>query len=201
MSVILTHLGNAFSAGGWIATILIGMIVVWKASAKYTHIKGQVDAIPDMKSDISHMKSDISYMKSDISYMKSDIIDIKSAIKSKPDPLPTASQSPITLTDYGREISQAIKADELAEKYAHKVVFSEDSNAYEIQEACRFYALMELMDDLAKDEKERIEHFAYEKGKPIEFPLRVIWIKMRDYWLEKKGISTGDVDNHAPEDA
>ena len=243
MAVILTYLGTAFAAGGWIATFLICMILVWKASAKYMHIKGQVDTIPDMKSDISHMKSDISYVKSDmslvksevslvkselshvkgevslvkselshvksevslvksdISHMKNDLVDIKSALKLKPDLLPTATQSPIALTDYGREISQVIKGDELAEKYAHKVVLSEDPSAYEIQEACRSYVLIELMNDLTKDEKARIERFAYEKGEPIEFPLRVVWIKMRDHWLKKKGIPTDNIDNHAPEDA
>ena len=65
------------------------------------------------------------------------------------------------------------KAKKLVKKYAGKVVFSEGANAYQIQEACRSYALSEFMDDLDPDERERIELYVYEKGDPLNFRCRL----------------------------
>ena len=189
MPAILTYFGNAFNAGGWIATFLICMILVWKASAKYKHINTQVEEIPGIKNDITIIKKDVAEIKGSLLAFMRD--------KETPD----ASQSPIRLSDYGREIFDAIEGAKLVKKYASKVEFPEHLNAYQIQEACRSYALTEFMDDLDPDERERIELYAYNTGDPIEFPLRVMWISMRDHWLKEKNIPTDDVDNHASEDA
>ena len=173
-------------------TSLIGLFVffcycVWTFSSKWTRINMQVEDIPIIKNDITIIKKDVAEIKGNLSAFMLG----KEA--------PGVSQSPIRLSEYGREIFDAIEGAKLVEKYASKVEYPENSNAYQIQEACRSYVLTEFMDDLDPDERERIELYAYNKGDPIEFPLRVLWISMRDHCLEKEGIPTDDVDNHAPE--
>ena len=178
----------SFLGAPWIISIFVGGIIFlcWLVS-KWTRMSARVEDIPSIKADIGTIKQDVAEIKGNMSAFMQN----KTA--------PAVSQSPLRLSDYGREIFDAIEGEKLLEKYANKVVFPEKSNAYQIQEACRSYVLREFLDDLEPDERTRIELYAYNKGDPIEFPLRVMWISMRDYLLKEKGISTDDVDNHAPE--
>ncbi len=57
--------------------------------------------------------------------------------------------SPLTLTDFGTEISKQISADEIAGKYANKLLpETKDLNAYQVQEYCFNYCKEDLLNDL-----------------------------------------------------
>ena len=197
-----TSLISFLDSGDWVVATFLGAFALCIIVARWVRLNMQVEGIPSIKDDIKKMQvEDIPAIKTDISKIGQDVAELKGNFNAftQGKSVPAIAQSPIHLTDYGREIFDAIGGDELIKKYADRVVFPENPNAYQIQEACRFYILTELMNDLNSDERGQIELYAYNKGDPIEFPLRVMWISMRDYWLEKKGIPTDDVDNHAPE--
>ena len=181
----ITSFISALDSGDWVVAALLGAFALCVIVAKWTRMQAQVEEIPAIKNDIGKMKDDISTIKQDVSKINGrlDIIIANGNI-------PVGAKSPIQLTDYGHEIFDAIKGEKLVKKYAGKVVFSEGANAYQIQEACRSYTLSEFMDDLDPDERERIELYVYEKGDPIEFPLQVMWVAIRNHWLKKKGIPT-----------
>ena len=71
----------------------------------------QVEEIPVIKTDIGKMKDDISTIKQDVSKINGRL-DILIANGN----IPIGAKSPIQLTDYGREIFDAIKGEKTGQK-------------------------------------------------------------------------------------
>lgn len=95
--------------------------------------------------------------------------------------------SPIALTDYGRGLSELVRAKELASKYINEVALSlDDANEYQIQEACAVFAENQLLNNLKADERAFLEMIAYQDGIEISKITRVIGVEMRDLLLEKR---------------
>ncbi len=92
------------------------------------------------------------------------------------------STSPLTLTDYGIEISEKIHAKEIANRYAGKLTAEvKGLNAYQIQEYCFDYCKEKILDDLKMNDQnkyETIHTVAFENGVDIERITRVIAIML-----------------------
>ena len=59
----------------------------------------------------------------------------------------TQSTSPLTLTDFGKKLSQKVNAEKLAERYADKLFNEiEGMNEYQIQEFCFKFAKEDLLE-------------------------------------------------------
>ncbi len=111
-------------------------------------------------------------------------------------PAPTiASQSPIRLTDLGREIAEEIKVREWVSECADRLHGRiESKSAYDIQEFCFQYAKQELIGDLEEGiisliNSEDIKTSAYNHGLELKQVLEVVGVMLRDEMLKRSGIA------------
>lgn len=135
------------------------------------------------------------------------IVEIKTKVdliyQSSPNAL-FRSQSPISLTDLGREIAQHIGAESILNKYASKLVTHvEDKNpknAYDIQKCAFHVARNEMKDLLNEEELNKIKNEAFSRGLPLEEIFSLFGILIRNRVLANKGIPIADVDKHEREE-
>ncbi len=122
-------------------------------------------------------------------------------ISPKPGHPVAESSSPSKLNEYGRELSEKIKAKKVAAAYVDKMhEETQNMNAYQVQQHCFLFSMIKMLDDLEKNDKEifdRISAVAYEDGLEIERLMRVIGFELRDQVLAMKGKTHAEVDEHA----
>ncbi len=110
--------------------------------------------------------------------------------------------SPVTLTQYGKDLFSQIDAEKIVNKYADKLLEETESmNAYQIQEYCFDFSRKDLLNDLEQHDKEsfnKISTVASEEGIDLEKLTRVIGISLRDRVLSTQGKSPMEVDDHSP---
>lgn len=104
----------------------------------------------------------------------------------------TQSSSPISLTDYGQNLSEIVGAKAIAQNYAGRVEFGLLASEYHIQEVCSQFAEEQLLDNLTPDERSFLETIAYQEGIDIKKILRVIGIEMRDFFLAQRKKEAGE---------
>ncbi len=113
------------------------------------------------------------------------------------------SSSPLSLSDYGEQISQAVDAPSLAESYAKRLqAQSADMNPYQIQELCFDFSRDNLLHDLKEHDNanyDKLTRCAFKEGIEVEKILRVIGILMRDILLNQAGHAPTAVDDRAPQ--
>lgn len=112
------------------------------------------------------------------------------------------STSPVTLTEYGTELSEKIDAQKIVDAYADALYReAENMNAYEVQEHCFAFCNSRLLDDLKKTDRahfDKISNIAFEDGIQMEKLTRVLGLELRDRILQMKGKSHAEVDEHSP---
>jgi len=112
-----------------------------------------------------------------------------------------AAQSPISLTDTGKEIVARIEANKILEKYIMKLLaaveLDKPQNAYDIQMASMKVAKEKMKTFLNEDELNRIKQEAYSRGVMLEDVMAVFGVLLRNYILSQKGLPISDVDMHA----
>ncbi len=168
----------------WI-TIIILSVLFWKIPVWKTKIEKSIE----------HIKENLEKLEKkyeQIHDMLLGAVDVQLVKRS----------SPLTLTDFGTEISEQIGAAEIARKYA-KILLPETKhlNAYQIQEYCFKYCKEELLNDLGESnpsQYELIHTVAFENGIKIDKITGVVGIKLRDAILSISGTSHSDIDKHSP---
>ena len=115
-------------------------------------------------------------------FMSEMLEDIKSILRRLPRTT-IASSSPLSLTDFGQDISQALDAKAWARRTADEV---RDELAgkqdYEVQDFCFDYVRNQYRPE--EDQKNRIGTIAYENGIDRQEVLNVLAIELRDALLE-----------------
>lgn len=106
--------------------------------------------------------------------------------------------SPLQLTESGQDYAERLKANDVAKRLADKVKIKKDANAYEIQQACMDFAKRDLLALLNDEEESLIEHVAYNSGQDVESFMGIFGLLLREIWLERRGITTGEIDTHDP---
>ncbi len=117
---------------------------------------------------------------------------------------PIKSQSPISLTESGREIMKEIHAEKIFERILptiqdeFKKEFSE-KNAYDIQTRAMAYAEENIESKLTSEEIIKVKNAAFTRGLMKDDILAIFGLLLRDKTLEDFNIPVSDVDKHAPE--
>lgn len=111
---------------------------------------------------------------------------------------PIMSNSPISLTKVGKEISKNIDADEILKKYLDKLENDDEllkcNSAYDIQNISMNIAKYKLIKYLNEEELLKIKNQAYAYGILDEDVMSIFGILLRNYILKKKNMSIYDVD-------
>jgi len=108
------------------------------------------------------------------------------------------TSSPISLTEYGKNLFDSSAGSEIVHTYKDKIDLEEDMNEYEIQEKCINFALLNLEAVLKPRELDKVQKTAFDAGLPIQTVLHVIGIALRDAIFADRGLSGERVDHHDP---
>jgi len=148
--------------------------------------------VSDLKTDVSILKTDVSDLKTDVSELNTgvsnlgtrvnrielDIGEIKNALE-----ISTASKSPRTLSNVGKKISSQLKAADLVEPIAAKLVKrTEKMSAYDVQQFCYDYFREEFKP--SKDLISSMKDTAYKNGVSLGTVNVVFAIELRDALLK-----------------
>lgn len=114
-----------------------------------------------------------------------------------------ASNSPISLTDIGKEIARNIEANRILEenksKLINEVEFAHPQNAYDIQMSSMQIAKEKMVALLKEDDLIKIKEEAYKNGILIEDVMSIFGVLLRNEILQRRGIPISDVDRHQPD--
>lgn len=176
--------------GGWLGSaFLFGKQVGAHASKTQSDIAVVSTKIDEHKNIFDNTCGDL---KSDIREIRDQVFTIVTG-KSI-----STSNSPTVLTEYGLEVAKQIDADSLVAKYAKKVDIADNMNAFEIQQACRHFALSEDMLEFSLDELDRLQGLAFDEGVTIDLYRGVLALLFRDWWLKKRDMMPVEIDKHDP---
>ena len=108
------------------------------------------------------------------------------------------SKSPISLTERGVEISDAMSANTLFEKYKDelqkRVDEKEPETAYDIQEKSFSVVKSDFSELLNDEELSNLKQVAFNKGIELDEIIQIFGIILRDYILNIRDIPISDVD-------
>jgi len=204
MESFLSFLLEKWPYGIW---IVIGGIVVYL----YMTIKQKANDA-DKNADEAHIK--IEKLPCEKHLEKVDSID---AINAKVDGILQAiqmlggnnqrplimSHSPISLTDYGRELSKELDLEShirsnwnATSEYIE--THSESMNPYDIQQLCLNYVVSHPEEVLSKDGYDKVKSKAYQIGTQVIYILQAAAIIVRDTYFKEHNINVDDVDKHDP---
>lgn len=139
-------------------------------------------------------------IRRDISYLKA-MLDIYN--RTIPADALAQAHSPVSLTPLGIQVANELGADDMIARNWDKIFQTLENevcnkNAYDIQAYCLETATVELEKFLDNDSIEKIKLVAYKAGKALAYYAPVFGIKIRDKYLQIKGISVDEVDKNDP---
>lgn len=127
------------------------------------------------------VNSDRSVFKDFIKEVRNDI---KEILKRLPMPV-TSKSSPIQLTDFGRTVSECLRAGEIADQLAVQLKEKmQGLSAYDVQEECLRY--VNNLYEPPKHIEDRIKDCAYQNGVKRSEVLRVLAVELRDRLLAER---------------
>ncbi len=175
----------------WIVIPLI-LFLLWKASAWKTNVENR----------LSNVENGLSNIEKVVEKLSKQVDALYNVIMEKYGRSVDQSSSPVTLSDYGKDIASRIDVEKIVSVYADKLHReTKNMNAYQIQEHCFDFCNNKLVQDLEKKNKEFFEKLyevAFADGVDIEKIMRVVGIELRDRVLEMKGLLHTEVDQHSP---
>lgn len=176
-----------------LAVLFVCFWVVWKLSSVVTLFDGFKKKNNDIDGDIKLMQVDIASIKAttDLLY-KAHLAGLDTVKRN----------SPLSLTDLGQKIADDLRLREKVDLHwgdISKVIEKQNpSNPYDIQTAAIDVARILFESIFTSEERDVIKTYAYQEGKNLLEILPIIGILVRDRFLSEQGISTKEIDQHAP---
>lgn len=162
--------------------------------------------------DHGHLKESQATLSGSIDSIKEHVISIKGDLKMldakiaslATERMPFQSHSPISLTDWGKEMARGMEAEKaIAESWESLILPAlkkdlAEKNPYDIQQYCmekpavypeRFFS-PQAVDD--------IKMYAFKSGRSLFECLQVAGLIIRDKFLEHIGFDISEIDKHTP---
>ena len=161
----------------WIVPLIVGGTIIFGAGQWVGHVNSDRKNFRDFMTEVRNGINEISRGINEISR------GINEVLRRLP-PAPVAKDSPLTLTDLGKEMSKTLHAREWAEDVA--TTFSErvkGKEPYQVHEMCFDYIKNEFTP--TTDQDRGIGTCAYEKAIDRDKVLDVFAVELRDVLLEK----------------
>ena len=165
--------------GSFAAAFVAIFIFVFNKVADKSEWKGKVD------SDRTAFKKFMEEFRTDISEIRADIKEICRVLPRR------ATSTPLQLTEWGKEISEAINGKAWATELALNIASRfEGKSPYEIQEESRDYCMTQL--EMSEKQLALCRNCAYEQGTELEVVKRVLGLELRDVLLAQFGLTAPD---------
>ncbi|WP_288817633.1 hypothetical protein [uncultured Alistipes sp.] len=182
-------------AGSFAFVFFVLLLIAWLIfmATKYTtQWSMKMKGVDKLEQKIESISGDLLYVKTKLEIFAA----------NTPGGL-TASHSPISLTDRGKEIAEQMGIEQiiatnwdLIYKYISENATSK--NAYDLQQFCIEAATVALDRLLCKEDLDKIKMFAFNSGQNIAYYGSMIGILIRDKYFAIQGIPIGDIDTHDP---
>jgi len=106
------------------------------------------------------------------------------------------NSSPVSLNEAGKQLSEKMDADSIADKYTDRLskrAIEQNMNAYQIQQSCFRFSANEILKDLETDKEryDQLSEVAYTEGVRLENLMRILGLVLRDRVLEAVNESHG----------
>ena len=195
LEIILEIIRSPFGSFGFVFGLMC--VAAWaihsitkfstKISAKHDSFNVRMDKT---ESNIDEIRRDISFIKGSL--------DVITSTKDKF----TEKNSPISLTDAGKEIVLANNLDATVANNWQKInaVLQEvkNKNPYDLQEFCIQTAFVDSNKFFSAQDVEKLKIIAYKQGVPLISVTRMMGILIRDRYFRENNINVDEVDNHDP---
>lgn len=178
-----------------LAVIILAFWLTYYITKRVTEIRSENS---ELNKCIHKAENNIDEIRRDMSYIKGSIDIIKGAPYN---PL-MQSNSPISLTELGKQVAKEIQADVLINDNWTRISKAleplKGKNAYDIQQYCIVTADVEsslFFDDRTID---KVKSYAFNKGMPVQMYLRMLGLLIRDRFFKENDIPLNEVDNSDP---
>lgn len=203
---LLIFLINNWTGGIW---VFVGGAIVWlynsvrssadkaKRSADDAHVK--IEKLPCDKYHDKINGIDVVNAKLDGVLQAIQLLSQVGSGKNKV----IQSNSPITLTDFGRNLAEELSMMKYINKNRGSIsgYIEENSkslNPYDIQQLCFNYVLTNPEDVLTHEGYEKVKYKAFDIGEPVISLMQAASILIRDRYFKEKDMTVGDIDAHDP---
>lgn len=177
------------SAGLTIATFLIWL------GGKNQQFKTLLEDVKELKTKFDNMSKDVERIKTQIEIC----LPIKPFGKAN---ALAQSNSPISLTEKGLKVKEALKADVMLQNHKQELEkFLDNSklnNAYDIQSEAFKVIIGHLLEVLNPQELLTLKNTAFQMGQPLADLFIIYQVIFRDMLLKDKNIPISDVDKFDP---
>ncbi|PIR92951.1 hypothetical protein COT99_03505 [Candidatus Falkowbacteria bacterium CG10_big_fil_rev_8_21_14_0_10_43_10] len=181
--------------------LIIAFLVCYKAG-------GIVNSFKSFKEDNKSVKDRIEDVKETLLSKIDSVKDKLSDIKSTTDLLYNAhlqtvkKESPVSLTELGKEIAKEISAEEKVNNYwseiKNKIESHTPTNPYDVQQIAMEIAKECFKKIFSLGEQSKIKTISYEKGLNILQIYPIIGIFIRDRYLQEKNMGVDEIDKFDP---
>ena len=192
----------------WIAIILFVAWLIWKVSSWKTtvdsRLTGVEEAIDRLEKAVEKVEKAVETLAQKVEHLSHKVDDVYRRVMDDSFRSVEKVDSPIALSDYGKELFDLIDAGKIVDVYAEKIYNeTQEMNTYKVQEYCFTYCKEKLMEELEANDKEQSEKMAFvafDQGINMEKIMRVVGIALRDRVLQMGGKLHAEVDKHSPGD-
>lgn len=173
-----------------IAILALAFWAIYKIAKMITLFNGFKEERTEIKTDLTDIKNNVAKTTATVDLLYQSHL---STVKS---------HSPLSLTEKGKEISDALKLEEKVANHwseiKNKIEEKNPSNPYDIQTASLGMARDCFEAIFTNEERNEIKQHAFKIGLNILEFFPIIGIIARDKLLSERGINLSEVDKHNP---
>lgn len=205
---VIEYFTKQLGVGTVVLLIIIGGIayLMWWLSAKYTKRTLQVDNLPckSHEESIDKLVTSINNVNITLGKLETGQEDIHRMINimasSSPHSVFTQSHSPISLTEKGKKIAEALGLDKVLEKNwsSMESIIDDEKNPYDIQMEFISRFILDSEKYIDADSLNAIKNDAYLSGIPLIDYMRMLGVMARDRYFAEHSINISEVDENDP---
>lgn len=161
-------------------------------------VKDDVKKMPTIDANHTQFEKRVDKIEGTLTDMRSDIMEIKVALKTTSSTPLTQSNSPISLSDRGREFAEKHRAEEIVDKHwtqiSQLLKAIDSENPYDIQNYIFKDVSIRLEDYFGKEQVDKLKIIAYNEGLDLFSISRLLGVIIRDRYFAENNIDTSLLD-------
>lgn len=208
--ILTSDFGSFAFIGGILFAIISGAYKIGQIKNAFDFHKKDLDKMKEHTEEIIGVKAEHNVLEKRFDKVESKLNKIDDSMSlmkimlnslTKNDVM-TQTNSPLTLTDIGRQVIEEFKITEMInDNWSNILEYSqqiESKNPYDIQQFFIEESILRLDKMLGKENEDRIKFISFEKGIPLASIAKGIAVIIRDRYFKEHDILISDIDKHDP---